>query len=64
MKDGLNIDNGGTKRWYLNDEFHRTDGPAIEYIDGDKAWYLNGEELSQEDYLQITRKNKLKELGI
>ena len=21
---------------------HRTDGPACEYFDGDKAWYLNG----------------------
>ena len=21
---------------------HRTDGPACEYFDGDKAWFLNG----------------------
>ncbi len=29
---------------YLNDlgQLHRTDGPAIEYIDGGKSWYLNG----------------------
>ena len=23
-------------------ELHRTDGPAIEYADGSKEWYLNG----------------------
>jgi len=28
----------------LNNERHRTDGPAIEWIDGSKVWYLmNGE---------------------
>ena len=36
MKDGLNIDSNGTKCWYLNGKFHRTDGPAIEYTDGTK----------------------------
>jgi hypothetical protein len=28
--------------WYLNGYFHRVDGPAIEYANGDKEWYLNG----------------------
>ena len=32
----------GTKSWYLNDERHREDGPAIEWANGDKEWYLNG----------------------
>jgi hypothetical protein len=26
----------------LNDQLHRADGPAIEYANGDKMWYLNG----------------------
>ena len=26
-----------------NNELHREDGPAFEYADGTKAWYLNGE---------------------
>ena len=30
------------KYWLINDELHRTDGPAIEYINGDKEWYING----------------------
>jgi len=33
----------GTKKWYLNGQLHRTDGPAADYADGDKFWYLNGE---------------------
>ena len=32
----------GEKRWLLNGEYHRTDGPAIEYANGTRAWYLNG----------------------
>ena len=28
--------------WYLNGELHRTDGPAVEYANGNKYWYLNG----------------------
>ena len=35
-------DGNGDKRWYLNGKLHRTDGPAIEWIDGSKSWYLNG----------------------
>ena len=32
----------GTKRWYLNGEKHREDGPAIEWANGTKYWFLNG----------------------
>lgn len=35
-----------TGTFYFSDRkctiLHREDGPAIEYADGDKAWYLNG----------------------
>ena len=43
MKNGLIIDPDGTKCWYLNDQRHRVNGPAIEYADGTKCWYLNGQ---------------------
>jgi len=36
-------DSYGTKRWLLNGELHRTDGPAVERASGDKHWYQNGE---------------------
>lgn len=42
MKDGLHIDKDGTKRWYLNDEFHRVDGPAVIHINGTKFWFNSG----------------------
>ena len=34
----------GTTRWYnLQDQLHREDGPAIEWSDGSKEWYLKGQ---------------------
>ena len=43
MKNGLIIDEEGTKRYYLNGILHRVDGPAIEWAGGVKSWCLNGE---------------------
>ena len=37
------IDQFGTKRWFLNGELHRLDGPAIESILGDEYWFLHGQ---------------------
>ena len=38
----MTVSYDGTKRWTLNGEYHREDGPAIEWPDGSKHWYLNG----------------------
>ena len=38
----------GEKLWTLNGEWHREDGPAIEYTDGSKGWYRDGK-LHRED---------------
>ena len=63
--DGPAIEySNGDKRWYLNGLQHRTDGPAIEYSDGTKHWYLNGVNLSEKEYLQVTRKNKIELLRL
>jgi 2'-5' RNA ligase len=36
-------DSYGTTRWRNSaGKFHRTDGPAVEYADGSKAWYVDG----------------------
>jgi len=40
QKDNVDID--GDKCWYLNGEYHRVDGPAIEGSNGDKEWLLYG----------------------
>jgi hypothetical protein len=38
------IDEFGNKRWRNEKgEFHRIDGPAIEFVDGYKTWYQNGQ---------------------
>jgi hypothetical protein len=47
MKNGSIIEDGN-KYWYLNDQLHREDGPAIEHVSGNKAWYLHGQ-LYRED---------------
>jgi hypothetical protein len=36
------VDDYGTRRWYNeHDQHHREDGPAIEYANGDKSWFIN-----------------------
>jgi hypothetical protein len=39
----------GDRFWYRSvaeDILHRTDGPAVEYADGNKEWWLNGERIN------------------
>jgi hypothetical protein len=36
--------------WYINGKRHREDGPAFERANGDKAWYINGEKLTEEEF--------------
>jgi hypothetical protein len=37
------IDKFGTKFWYNdNGQLHRDDGPAVEYANGSRLWYING----------------------
>jgi len=38
----------GTKRWHLNGEYHREDGPAVEFANGSKHWCQRGK-LHRED---------------
>lgn len=46
----VKIDDRGTRFWYKGDgkTLHREDGPAVEYADGGKEWFLNGN-LHRED---------------
>jgi hypothetical protein len=39
----LTICKWGIKRWWLNGEYHRADGPAVEWPFGSKEWWLNDE---------------------
>jgi len=42
-KPEMQIDEFGTKCWYLNGELHREDGPAFEDTDGTEQWWVKGE---------------------
>src|SRR6056300_236319 len=47
----IHVDKDGNKFYYKDRKMtirHREDGPAVEYADGDKAWYINGK-LHRED---------------
>ena len=43
MRNGLIVDEDGTKRWYQNNLLHQTDGPAVELVNGIKEWYQHGQ---------------------
>jgi hypothetical protein len=49
MRALLKVDQYGNKFWELNGEFHRVDGPAIEYSFGIKIWYLHGLQYSTKE---------------
>jgi hypothetical protein len=43
MRPKLTIDEYGIKIWRLpNGDYHREDGPAIEYVNGSRHWYIDG----------------------
>ena len=46
---------GGTKLWWLNGKLHREDGPAVEFADGSKLWYIYGERIHVETNEQFLR---------
>ena len=43
------------KFWYKNGKLHRLDGPAVEYSDGTKAWWIDGKEYTEEEFLKATQ---------
>jgi hypothetical protein len=39
----VTVDKNKIIRWYNDkEELHRLDGPAVEWADGDKSWYVDG----------------------
>ena len=44
LKYRVEVNEYGDKLYYNNaNQLHRTDGPAVEYKDGEKRWYRNGQ---------------------
>jgi hypothetical protein len=51
----IRINKGGSKFYYSDRKMttttlHREDGPAYEDVDGNKSWFLNGEELTEAEF--------------
>ena len=42
MKNGMYINEFGTKEWYVNGLLHREDGPAVINADGSQEWWIDG----------------------
>ena len=60
MDSILTIYNNGIKKWKnYKCQLHREGGPAIEYSDGSKVWYRNGQR-HREDGPAIEHYNGLK----
>ena len=47
----------GTKQWFLNKVWHRTNGPAIAYHDGEKSWYWHGRPVSEYEHMMQEQAN-------
>ena len=59
VKKGRYVDSLGTVSCYKNGKLHREDGPAIEYANGSKEWWLNGVEYTEELFNKIQLNKKL-----
>ena len=55
----VTVDELNTIRWYNEQgKLHREDGPAVEYANSDKVWYINGEKLTEAEFNAIVQQNK------
>ena len=41
--------------WFHNNQRHRTDGPAIIWINGAKEWWLGGRQLTEDEYNRVVK---------
>ena len=42
MSYTIEVSKNGTKKWFVDGQLHREDGPAVEWSDGSKEWYFDG----------------------
>ncbi len=63
-KPYVHIDIFGNKHWYQNRLLHRLDGPAVECLNGSKAWYKNGKKFKNKDTFFRALSEKEKEAAL
>lgn len=54
MTSTMKIENGNKVWRNAKDQFHRTDGPAIERVDGYKKWWINGKRVTEDEFKRRT----------
>ena len=47
---------GGTRGWYQSGEYYRRDGPSIERAREYKSWYINGKQLTEQEFNSRNKK--------
>ena len=52
----VKVYDSGDKFWCLDGKLHREDGPAVEWADGYKSWYLNDKRVTEEEHKKLTSK--------
>lgn len=52
----VEVYSSGNRYWYQNDKLHRHDGPAVEFADGYRAWWIDGVQLTEKEFNQQTQK--------
>ena len=63
MESKLTVYDNGTKKWNLpNGKLHREDGPAVEWSNGSKSWWLYGKEHTDKEYKVFTRSMKINKI--
>lgn len=59
MSSMLKIRSNGDKFWYNKQgKLHRLDGPAIEFANGDKEWWINGKRHREDGPAVIAGENE------
>ena len=54
----IEVDCHGNRFYYNNaGQLHRTDGAAIVYADGGKAWFINGKILAEAEFKEAVKHN-------
>jgi len=56
IKYTVYVHENGDRSWFINDQYHREDGPACEWANGDRYWCQNGQ-LHRADGPAIERVN-------
>ena len=54
----VTVSDNGTTCWFIDGKLHRTNGPAIEYADGSKKWWIDGKQLTEIEFAAATDAKK------